>query len=247
MATAPIDRIAPTRRPAGKNDGVQRWRDLLFVHWEVPVDALRACVPAALELDLWEGKALVGVVPFRMEGVRPRWLPPALAQDFLETNVRVYVTHQGRPGVYFFSLDAASWTAVQAARLGWSLPYFHARMHTTTSEEGVVHYRTQRCGPASDAASLEVHYTVGAPLAAGAPDSLEFFLLERYLLFVERGGRIHCGQVHHTPYPAHAAELLEIRENLIAPVGLTRTTDADRPFCVHYSPGVDVEVFGFQT
>src|SRR6185436_9693580 len=102
-----IDRAHP-ERPAGKNGGEQRWRQLLFLHWTVPADAMRARVPAGLELDLWEGRAFVGVVPFAMLGVRPSWLPRFAALDFLETNVRTYVVRDGVPGVYFFSLEAAS-------------------------------------------------------------------------------------------------------------------------------------------
>ena len=103
-------------RPSGPAAGTQQWRSLLFLHWEVAVDAMRSVVPPALELDLFEGRAFVGLVPFLMRHIRPRWLPKRLAFNFLETNVRTYVTYRGRPGVYFFSLDADSRLAVLAAR-----------------------------------------------------------------------------------------------------------------------------------
>jgi uncharacterized protein YqjF (DUF2071 family) len=139
-----IDRIAPTRRPAGEVRGYQRWRDLLFLHWIVPEQALRALVPASLQIDTYGGNAYVGLVPFLMLGVRPAWLPEQLGFDFLEANLRTYVHVDGRdPGVYFFSLEAASWLAVRAARLGWGLPYHHARMRMEKAD-GCIAYESRR-------------------------------------------------------------------------------------------------------
>src|SRR5688572_2505606 len=106
----------------------QRWHDLLFAHWPVPTDVLRTIVPAPLALDTFEGQAWIGVVPFRMTGIRPRYLPalPWLSAT-PEINVRTYVTVNGVPGVYFFSLDAASYPAVVVARSMFRLNYRHAR------------------------------------------------------------------------------------------------------------------------
>jgi len=123
---APIDRLAPARRPQRPVWGWQSWRQLLFMHWPVELQALRDAVPSSFELDLHEGVAYVGVVPFAMQGVRPRFVPQAAALDFLETNVRTYVLRDGEPGVYFFSLEAASRLAVGAARAAFALPYHHA-------------------------------------------------------------------------------------------------------------------------
>ena len=233
-----IDRVSPTRRPPGKACGYQKWRSLLFTHWPVPVESLRPLVDPAFELDLYEGVAYVGVVPFAMETVRPSWLPPALAFNFLETNVRTYVVHNGKPGVVFFSLEAASWLAVFAARQFWGLPYYHADMQVQ-SEGDVVHYRTERRG--SKHARHRVRYRVGEQLAPSKHGTIEFFLLERYLLFVERRGQIYSGQVHHTPYPAHAAEVLDIDDSLMAAAGIDGCEGP--PLFAHYSSGVDVEIF----
>ena len=106
-----------------------RWVDLLFAHWAVDADALRTKLPDGLELDLYDGQAWLGIVPFVMEDVGPRGLPaPPAAGRFPELNVRTYVRHEGRPGVWFLSLDAASRPAVEGARTGFGLPYFHATM-----------------------------------------------------------------------------------------------------------------------
>ncbi len=246
-----IDRLAPTRRPARRLAGHQTWRDLLFVHWEVPVEAVREKLPDGLEPDLFEGRMLVGLVPFRMNDVRPWWLPRPFAFNFLETNLRTYVTCKGEPGVYFFSLDAASWLAVKAARLGWGLPYFHANM-SVLCEPGDAWARTLSRPPDTrfeyesrrrDGVGLEARWTVGEALGSSEPGSLEFFLLERYLLFVERKGTILRGQVHHAPYPAHAAHLDALSTDLGQAAGLPAFGE---PACVHFSPGVEVEIFALE-
>ena len=234
-----LDRESPRARPPGPAKGYQRWESLLFLHWQVPVEVMRGLVPSELELDLFEGRAYIGLVPFAMKNVRPRWSPRSLAFQFLETNVRTYVHYQGRPGVYFLSLEAASRIAVWIARAFWGLPYFHARMsmkrQATSTLYSTVRDRTQ--------ARLEVEYRIGEPLGPSLPDSTEFFFLERYLLFLERGSRIYSGQVYHTPYPAHRAEVIRMEENLLATAGVPV---AGPPVLAHYSPGVDVEVFALR-
>ncbi len=232
-----IDRITPTQRPAEPIRGYQKWRSLLFLHWPVPVDALRKLVPASLEIDTFDGLAYVGVVPFSMLGVRPGWWPAAWAFDFLETNVRTYVVRNGQPGVYFFSLDAANGLAVWAARQFWGLPYYHATMSLEKTDHEV-HYQTTRRGTG---AKHHVRYHIGEPLEPSHPDSLEFFFLERYLLFLERRGTLYSGQVHHTPYPAQRAEVLAIEDSLLAAAGIDACPQS--PAFAHYSPGVDVEIY----
>lgn len=236
-----MDRIAPTRRPPGANAGTQRWRDLAFVHWEVPVAALRPHVPARLELDTWEGRAFLGLVPFAMRDIRPSWLPRPMAQDFLETNLRTYVHQGGRePGVWFFSLEASSWLAVIAARLGWALPYHHARMSMVREGERL-DYATER---RRDGARALVSWTPGRRLGASEPGTVEHFLLERYVLYAERGGRLYRGRVHHPAYVARTATLHRMEETLAAAAGLPGL--AGEPAFVHACDGVDVEMFGLE-
>lgn len=238
MTTLALDRVAPTVRPQARVAGTQSWRNLLFLHWEVDAERLRALVPPSLQLDLWEGTALVGLVPFEMRNVAPWWWPNGLAFNFLETNVRAYVHVNGEPGVYFFSLEANSLLAVMAARAGFRLPYFPARM-SRSETNGEVRYQSRRTlGPA---ATMDVRYRVGNALGPSQPGTLQHFLLERYLLFTQSGGRLLRGQVFHTPYPAHAAELLSLEETLTQAAGTLPLVQA--PTHIHASPGVDVEVF----
>jgi uncharacterized protein YqjF (DUF2071 family) len=135
-----IDRLAPSRRPERPVVMYQSWRSLLFLHWEFPPEQVRPLVPAGLDLDLFEGRAYVGLVPFTMKGVRPVVLPPVPGTGaFHETNVRTYVHRDGRdPAVYFFSLDAASALAVIGARALFSLPYHHARMRLDRDPDGTL-------------------------------------------------------------------------------------------------------------
>lgn len=232
-----IDRVAPSRRPLGRVAGYQRWRSLLFMHWSVPIDIMRNLVPDELELDLYDNQAFVGVVPFEMEGVRPWWWPEACALRFLETNLRTYVICDGKPGIYFFSLEANSRLAVYGARMGWGLPYYYARAGVKRSDE-VTSYETARL---KGGAWHSVRYRVGDELAESQPGTLQHFFLERYLLFVRRGGRIYSGQVHHVPYPAFDATVLDVKDELIVAAGFPAVTT--QPAYSHFSPGVDVEVF----
>lgn len=233
-----IDRIGPTERPNAPVRGYQRWRQLGFFHWEVPESALRELVPPSLQIDTYEGKAFVGLVPFEMLGVRPRWVPEALAFDFLETNVRTYVHVDGRdPGVFFFSLDAASRIAVKAARWGWGLPYFHAAMDLQRQGD-LIDYRVDR--RTADRPSLRIRWKIGEHLGASPPDTLEHFLAERYLLHVEWRGQLYTGQVHHPPYPLQRAEVLDCEDGLVPASGLRLTGP---PQLAHYAEGVDVDIF----
>jgi uncharacterized protein YqjF (DUF2071 family) len=235
-----IDRIGPTRRPRRVVAGYQRWRSLLFMHWPVPVETLRPLVPNALEIDLFDGVAYVGVVPFAMQGVRPRWAPSFLGFNFLETNVRTYVTHGTQPGVYFFSLDAASRLAVWVARQFWGLPYYYADMQLEIKDDTVNYQSSRRASRVRH----EVQCRLGQMLGPSPPDSIEFFFLERYLLFLERRHTLYTGQVHHTPYPAQQAELLHLHDELMTAAGVAGCEGP--PAYTHYSQGVDVEIFGLE-
>jgi len=238
-----IDRIAPTRRPEGqKVVQYQTWESLLFLHWRVPVEALRPHIPAGLEIDTFEGEAWVGLVPFAMKDVRLKHLPavPGTA-NFLETNLRTYVHHQGVPGVWFFSLDAAAWLPVQIARAVWKLPYHHARMAMSRDPDGVVAYTTERRAPPPVPARCAVRYRPEGTPSAATPGTLEHFLAERYLLYASPGeGRILRGQVYHTPYPLQTATVHSLDETLLAAAGLTRPEVPPR---VHYAERVTVEIF----
>jgi hypothetical protein len=237
-----IDRIAPTQRPDRRAVMRQNWHELLFLHWELPAGELQAKLPPGLTLDLFEGRAFIGLVPFTMTGVRPVGLPPVRAlSNFHETNVRTYVHHDGRdPGVWFFSLDAANAVAVVLARTFFHLPYYHARMRLERKGNGTVTYTSERLrtGP-RPATSAIAAVPQGVPSPA-APGTLEHFLAERYLLYASHRGQLYRGQVHHLPYPLQAAEVVSLDESLIAAAGLERP---GTPPLAHFAAAVNVEVF----
>ena len=233
-----LDRIGPTRRPDLRNAGTQGWSELLFVHWSYPVEAVRPLVPSEIELDPWEGRMFVGLVPFRMQRIRPSWLPERLGLDFLELNARTYVHYRGRPAVWFFSLEASSWLAVKAARAGWSLPYYYADMQSERSGNRFTYRSLRRSGDAA----FEARYEIGEELGPSEPGSLQHFLLERYLLLSKRRGSIWEGQVSHLPYPARSVNVEHIEQSILQAARLPAPVDP--PAIAHYSPGVEVEVFG---
>ena len=193
----------------------QSWHDLLFAHWPVDASLLRSLVPRTLPLDLFDGRAWVGVVPFRMTGVAPRGLPafPPLS-DFPELNVRTYVSLGGKPGVYFFSLDAAHRTAVAVARTVFGLPYFFAHMRVERDGEWI-RYRSHRRGPGPPAV-FEGRYRPDGPGRPPGPATLEHFLTERYCLYTVDGQlRPVRLEIQHPPWSLQPA-VLELQTGTMA-------------------------------
>ena len=176
------------------------WSDLLFAHWAVEPEAIRRSVPAGLEIDLFDGSAWIGLVPFRMECVRHRLAPaiPGL-RAFPELNLRTYVTLGGKPGVYFWSLDATNRPAIETARALFGLNYFKARMRCDR-EADAVRYESERTDRRGPAARLSCRYWAHGDTLRPGPGSLESFLTERYCLYAERRGRVLRGEIHHKPW-----------------------------------------------
>jgi uncharacterized protein YqjF (DUF2071 family) len=220
--------------------GRQRWSQLLFAHWKVAPRDVQAALPRGLFVDTFAGAAYVGIVPFAMQRVRPAWLPPLpWLSWFLELNVRTYVHDEnGRPGVWFFSLDCNQPIAVVLARLFFHLPYLHARMAAST-RAGSIHYEWRRESAAP--AGGRFAWTPGVRSGAAQPGSEEFFLVERYLLFAaDRTGRLYSGSVHHRPYRVHGVTLAEFSTE---PARLAGFDLAGKPDSVIGADPVDVSIF----
>ena len=215
-----------------------RWHDVLFMHWPVPAGWLRPLIPPSLELDSFDGSAWLGVVPFRMSGVRPRFLPgvPWLS-EFPEINLRTYVTQDGKPGVWFFSLDAHNPVAVRLARATFSLPYFRAKMHARPLNDGV-DYGSVRTHKAAPPARFVARYRpTGGRFGSGA-GTLENFLTERYCLYSADGrGRVRRGEIHHELWPLQGAEVEVEEMEMTGQIGVTlpRTEPV-----VHFARRLDV-------
>jgi uncharacterized protein YqjF (DUF2071 family) len=206
----------------------QSWERLLFAHWPVDPKALRPHVPAALDLDEHDGSAYVGLVPFRVSGHRLRGtLPLPGLSGFLELNCRTCVSLRGRPGIWFFSLDASSRWVVEAARRFYRLPYHQARIRQVGDS-----FEASRIG--ADGVAFSARYRPEGPIRTAEPGSLEHFLTERYCLYAD-DGRARA-DIHHAPWPLQRAEG-EIELQSVAPVALE-----GEPL-LHYTGRLDVVIW----
>jgi uncharacterized protein YqjF (DUF2071 family) len=214
----------------------QTWNDLLFAHWSVPLSTMREHVPADLEVEQYDGSAWVSVTPFRLTGLRARGtLPLPRLSSFLELNVRTYVrAADGKPGIWFFSLDASSRLAVELARRTYKLPYFHARMSATLRGEWIEY----ECARIEEAGRVfSGRYRPVGPVFHAKPGSRDAFLAERYCLYTtDERGRLHRAEIHHEPWPLQAAEA-EIELVSISPVELTGDP------VLHFSRRLDIVIW----
>ncbi len=176
------------------------WEELLMLHWPVDAVALQSHLPVGVQVDTFAGSAWLGIVPFRMTRTRLRRLPPVpTAYQFLELNVRSYVRVDGKPGVWFFSLDAESRLAVEGARWRFGLPYFKARMQSSRRGERRFYTSERRDGRAP-VATFAADWGVTGPALPATPGSLPHFLVERYCLFAQRRGQLVGGDIVHAPW-----------------------------------------------
>lgn len=192
---------------------VQVWRDLLFAHWNLSPDAIRHLIPEQLELDLFDGCAWVSITPFHMSA-RLRGLPPFPGMlDFPELNCRTYVTAQGKPGIFFFSLDTASRAAVWVARAFYHLPYFHAPMQIEKKDSFV--YSSIRGDVVWRAT-----YAPVSNVRRAEPGTFDYFLAERYCLYTVWRGKAYRGEIHHLPWPLQPASVSIVENNVARAAGI---------------------------
>lgn len=224
--------------PARRWTWRQSWIDLLFIHWPIPTKVLRPLVPDRLTIQEFDGTSWIGVVPFRMTGVMRRGLPdtPGISA-FPEVNVRLYVEADGKPGVWFLSLDATNSLAVWAARRFFHLPYHRAAMSLLQRGDDIVYNSERLQGSAQFSATYR---PVGAPYEA-SPGTLEHWLTERYCLYaLSPGGNLLRNDVHHVPWPLQRAEADIERNTMLDPVGLTLPQTIP---VLHFARQVDVIVW----
>lgn len=184
----------------------QTWHDLLFAHWPVDAQVLASKIPPPLEVDLFDGQAWLGIVPFHMTNVAPRGVPALpWVSAFPELNVRTYVSVGNKPGVYFFSLDAGNPLAVTVARAMFHLPYFSASMQVQ-QRDGTVRFSSRRTASDSRRAELVAGYGPTGPVFQAVRGSLDYFLTERYCLYTVDGtSRAFRLEIHHPPWPLQPA------------------------------------------
>jgi uncharacterized protein len=227
----------PWSLPPGQWFMRQTWCDLLFAHWQVPIERLEAVIPSQLPVDTFDGSAWLGVTPFLVDGLRLRGTTPApLVSRFPEINVRTYVTVGGKPGIYFLSLDAARKSAVLAARRVYRLPYFHSRMSRRRRGEWV-EFCSERISDDGPEARFLGRYRATGKASTASPGSLEHFLTERYCLYtLDERQRILRGEIHHPSWPLRTAEANLEQNTMAAPFGLRPETEP----LFHFSSRQDV-------
>jgi len=236
--------------PKGKPVMFQNWHDLLFLHWPISTQAIQETLPEGLTVDTWQDQAWLGIVPFRMTGVRPRWLPSVpMLSNFLELNVRTYVRDEkGRTGVWFYSLDCDQPFAVEIARGLFHLNYFYALIGLRRKKDLIKYtsWRHDRRTPSAQPQRAQYLYQPTGMTSVAAPGTIEYFFLERYRLFSQdRKGRIRSGRVFHQPYQYQSADLKEYSIDPALADGLALPDEA--PSFVHYAREVNVEVFPLET
>ncbi len=238
MPTTTIYRPYPP--PRGPWVMAQTWSDLLFAHWPLPAAVVRPLLPAGLPLDTFDGMAWLGVVPFRMSGVHPRLLPSLpWFSAFPELNVRTYVSRDGRPGVFFFSLDAGNHLAVALARRLFKLPYFHARMLVGRGRQ--VAYLSERRHRGAPPARFVATYAPSGPAAIALPGSLAHFLTARFCLYAADGaGRLYRAEIDHLPWPLQPATGTIAANTMAAAAGIALP---DEPPLLHFARRLEVHVW----
>ena len=227
----------------------QTWGKLLFMHWPIDAALLRPLIPKQLEIDTFDGTAWIGVIPFTMWGIRAAFLPPIPGTSaFHELNVRTYVHLNGVPGVWFFSLDAASRLAVWSARKFYHLPYFYAGI---SLEQGGNHinYSSQRHDKHGPPAGLQVTWVIDDPLPSPSasptdrnvcPTSLDFFLTERYCLYSENNGEVYRARIHHQPWPLRTATLSSLNSTMVESLAVPMPPGDP---LLHYAEEISVEIW----
>jgi uncharacterized protein YqjF (DUF2071 family) len=242
----------------------QNWGKLLFMHWRINEQALRPFIPAPLSIDTFDGSAWIGVVPFTMWGIRASFLPPIPGTSaFHELNVRTYVHFNGVPGVWFFSLDAAHSLAVWGARTFYHLPYFNADMKLKQTGQRIDYSSARRdkmtyarffagdkAGFAADfeadrfrnlpPAQFEGSWNIGESLAQALPQSLEFFLTERYCLYAYHREQIYQSRIHHEAWPLRTATLNSCKSTMVESLGIARPEGQP---VLHYAESIAVDIW----
>lgn len=219
----------------------QTWHDLLFAHWPYPSERLRRLVPEPLEVDTFEGEGWVGIIPFRLSGVRLRGLPEVpLTSNFREINVRTYVRLGDKRGVLFLSLDADSPLVVALARPWFLLPYMRAGIRMS-NEAGCVSFKCLRTDPVAPEAEFSATYCPCAAPCAAKEGTLASWLTERYCYYAQgRWGDLYRCDIAHPRWPLQEAEAHIETNTMALPHGIN--LPAQEPL-LHFSKRITALVW----
>jgi hypothetical protein len=221
----------------------QAWGKLLFMHWRIEERELRRLIPAQLEIDTFDGTAWIGIIPFTMWDIRalPPYMPavPGLSSAH-ELNVRTYVHYDNVPGVWFFSLDCNSPAAVMAARAFYHLPYYNAAIDLEQQGDTIDYSLSRIDGPP---AGFNGSWNVGETEPFSHPDSLDFFLTERYCLYSEKEGDLYRARIFHQPWPLQSATMNSLRSTMIESLGIKSFKGEP---VLRYAEAIDVDIWAIK-
>jgi uncharacterized protein len=222
----------------------QTWHDLLFAHWEIDEDIIRPLIPKSLELDTFDGKAYIGVVPFTMSGIRLRCLPPIpFTSQFPEINVRTYVTYKGeKPGVFFLSLDAENLIAVKTARAFFRLPYYYAKISVVKDRKSII-YQSSRKEHNSSEFCFQASYWPTSKSFLAKENSFDYWLTERYCLYTTHHNKLYRGDINHEPWKLQHADAQILKNTMLPNSGVNFETT--QPI-LHYSKKMDVVLWALE-
>jgi uncharacterized protein YqjF (DUF2071 family) len=229
----------PQNRPDSPWVLSMEWHDVLFLHWPMPKAQLSAHIPDSLSVETQNGTAWLGIVPFRMSDIHPRWLPSVhYLSNFPELNIRTYVTDGDVSGVWFFSLDASSWLSVQIARWTYSLNYYHAKMSVSKTDDRV-DYTSRRSESETGDFQFKGWYEPTNSLGRNKSE-LEVFLTERYFLFSsDRSDKLYRGRIQHPSWELHEASC---KIDTLRIAGHP-SPDNEAPHSILYSPHTSVKAW----
>ena len=215
----------------------QKWRNLLFCHWPISPDILRPFIPSSLQLDTFNQWAWIGIIVFKMEGIYLRGMPIiSVVPGFAEINVRTYVQYNGKPGIFFLSLDVGDWASLHIAKRWYHLPYQASDVIFRT--ESPLHYcQSKRRREQSIPAEFKVKYAPNSDIFIPKQGTIDHFLTERYCLYsTDLQGNLYSGEIHHQAWPLQHAEAEISSSTLLSPFGID-ITDVLPLF--HFSKGVN--------
>lgn len=197
--------------PKGKWIGMQDWKHLMFVHFPVYPAFVEHLLPEGLELDTINEEAWISIVPFKVDKLRIRKLPPLpFLYPFSEVNVRTYVKKDGIPGVYFFSMDAANLLAVTGAKIA-GLPYFHAKVKLKRRAKK---YYFKSVRKSEEKEIFKATYKPSGKLFYPEEGTIDYWLMERYALWAYHNDVLIRGDIHHKQWKIQHADVIIDKETL---------------------------------
>ena len=207
----------------------QEWHNLLFLHWPVPISLICNQIPKQLELDTYNNKAWIGIIPFQMKKLRPSYaFPIPKISNFTEINLRTYVKDKyNRKGVWFFSLDTQNSFGNWIAKTFFHLNYRYAKTSflSDTEERNTCKFKLPNTKHPTQIFSWQ--HTQDSLIPSKKPESLDFFLTERYRLysFNKEKNTLLTGTLNHEPYKLNRPKLINYSTDLFSSNAINHTNN----------------------